>query len=141
MISSDTHWVANIHNQAVLNGISYDEMLKKAALFTFKQNYPRLYELNRGLETVEEDIYKQRGLLDSLRSEAASYRFDSAVFIRIKAWQMYKAQEVQRTSQAILNDPVWLEQVRKKAILKGVPLKDMIRLDAEYVWEERLKEF
>jgi hypothetical protein len=140
-ISRDPHWMAVLHEQAVQKGISDDEMLKNAALLTFKQNYPGLYELNRGLEAVEADIYRHPGLLDSLRSEAASYRFDTALFIRIKAWQMYKLQEVQRTCQSILNDPQWLQHVRKKAALKKIPLEEMVRLDAEYMWEQRLKKF
>jgi hypothetical protein len=140
-ISRDPHWMVNIHEQAVQKGISDDEMLQEAALFTFKQDYPGLYQLNRGLEAEESSIYADPGLLDSLKAEAAMYRCDPASLIRIKAWQLYEAEEIQRTCKYILDDPVWLEHVREKAIKKRIPLEEMVRLDAEYMWKQRLKKF
>ncbi|MCK9398443.1 MAG: hypothetical protein M0Q51_00420 [Bacteroidales bacterium] len=44
-------------------------------------------------------------------------------------------------SRIISDNPVWMEHVRGKAIQKGIPLKEMIRLDAEYMWEQKLKKF
>jgi hypothetical protein len=141
IISQDSSWMANIREKAAVKGISPDEMLSIEALYNFKHNYPGLYELNRGLEAMEGRIYKQPGLPDSLRSEAASYRFDPALFIRIKAWQMYKAEEIEKTRRTIMNDPHWLGHVKEKAVRRGIPLEKMVLLDAEYMWEQRLKKF
>jgi hypothetical protein len=141
IISGDTTWMKSIREKAASKGISEEEMLRLDALYIFRQNYPGLFELYEGLEAVIARIYTQPELLDSLYFEAASYRWDSPSFIRLKAWQIYKSEQIQNTCQSIRNDPHWLEHVREKAIQKGIPLDEMIRLDAEYVWEQRLKKF
>jgi hypothetical protein len=38
----------------------------------------------------------------------------------------------------ILDDPAWLEMIRKKAIKEGKPLREMIRLDAEFMTEQQV---
>lgn len=141
IILGDTSWLAKIREEAGTKGIPADEILEHVALSNFKQKYPGLYELNRGWEEAESRIYSRPGLLDSLKSEAAYYRWDFLSFIRIKAWQMYKAEQIQITCRNILKDPGWLDHVREKAIRKGIPLEEMVRLDAEYMWEQRLKKF
>jgi len=141
IISGDPGWMGHIREKAGKNGISVEEMLKIDALYIFKQNYPGLFELNQGLAAVEKRIYSQPEVLDRLRLEAASYRWDPASFIKIKAWQLYQEEEIQKTCQVIRLDPAWLEHVRGKALNKGISLDGMIRLDAEYMWEQKLKKF
>jgi hypothetical protein len=140
-ISANPGWMANIREKAAGKGISAEEMLKIDALYTFRQKFPGLYYLNQGLEAVEKRIYSQPEILYSLKLEADFYRWDEASFIRLKAWQIFKAEEIQKTCRDILNNPAWLEHVQGKAIQRGIPLEDMIRLDAVYMWEQRLKEF
>jgi hypothetical protein len=41
--------------------------------------------------------------------------------------------------QQILNDPVWLDSVKRKAIEKGIPLEEMIDLDARWMVKENKK--
>ncbi len=141
IISGDTVWMEYIREKALNKGISADEMLKLDALYIFKQNYPGLFELIPGPGVNGKTHLFQPRTLDSLKREAAFYSWDLASFIRIKAWQIYKEEEIQKTCQAILHDPAWLEQVREKAIQRGISLEEMIRLDAVYMWEQRLKKF
>jgi hypothetical protein len=112
MISNDPKWMVNIREKAASKGISVEEMLKLDALYIFRQNYPGLFKLNQGLEAVEKRIYTQPEILDSLNHEAAFYKWDPASFIRIKAWQIYQEEEIQRTCKSIMDDPAWLEHVR-----------------------------
>jgi hypothetical protein len=141
IISDDPGWMEHIREKAAKNGISVEEMLKIDALYIFKQNYPGLFELNQGPAAVVKQIHAQPEVLDSLGREAAYYRWDTASFIKIIAWQIYKEEYIQKTCKAIRNDPAWLEHVRGKALQKGIPLEEMIRLDAVYVWEQKLKKF
>jgi hypothetical protein len=140
-IADDPAWMEQIREKAKQRNISTDEMLHEDALYIFKKDFPGLFELNQGLSEMEKSINTDIKLLDSLRLEASSYRFDPATFIRIKAWQFYKEKEIQKTCNAIRSDPSWLEDVRKKALLKETSLDEMILLDAAYMWEERMKKF
>jgi hypothetical protein len=140
-IADDPSWMAQIREKANRRNISTDEMLQEDARYFFKKDFPGLYEMNEGLSDMEKRIYADIKLSDSLELEAGLYRFDPAVFIRIKAWQFYKEEEIQKTCNAIRSDPSWLEDVKQKALVKNIPLDEMILLDAGYMWEERIKKF
>jgi len=135
IISQDSGWMDHIREKAAGQGLTEDEMLLKDALYVFQQEYPALYEMNRGIAEVKERI----SLRDSILLKAAQYRFDPGVFTVIAATRIYREEEIARISNAIRSDPVWLEHVRQKAEANNIPLNEMILLDAEYVFEERLK--
>jgi hypothetical protein len=46
-----------------------------------------------------------------------------------------------RTIHAIKSDPPWLADVRRKALEKGISEEAMLRLDAEYMFNQKLKKF
>ena len=77
--------------------------------------------------------------MDSVSSLAAWYRFDKEELLWLTARQMYFEDEISRISGIIRNDEKWLEQIRIKAENKGLPLEAMIRLDAIWVYEQKLK--
>jgi hypothetical protein len=139
IISGDPGWMEYIREKALKKGISVEEMLKADALYIFQQNHPGLFELNQGSEAVEARLYSEPEVLDSLGREAAFYCWNPASFIRIKAWQIYQEEEIQKTCEVIRHDPTWLEHVKGKALDKGISLDEMIRLDAAYMWAQRLK--
>jgi len=141
IIANDTGWMTHICQKADKRNISPDEMLNSDALYIFEQAFPGLFKLNRGMATVEERLNSDPGVLDSLKLEAATFHWDPASFIRIKAWQIYEEEEIRKSCHAIRNDPSWLESVRQKALKKGISPEEMIRLDAEYMWQEKLKKF
>jgi len=93
------------------------------------------------MAAMEDGIHSDQMMLDSLKLQAASFNFEPKLFIRIKALQLYQEEEIQKTMRAIRNDPSWLEHVKQKAAKKGILLDQMIRLDAEYQWNERMKKF
>jgi len=141
IIAGDPDWIAHIREKAKQQNISPDEMLKSDALYIFKQDYPGLFELKRGLEIIEEQIYSDPAVLDSLKLEAATFCWGLKSFIKIKAWQIYQEEEIRKSCHAIRSDPAWLEDVRQKALKKGISVDEMIRQDAEYMWKEKLKMF
>ncbi|MBW6460852.1 MAG: hypothetical protein K0B08_09780 [Bacteroidales bacterium] len=135
IISQDPGWMKHIREKAAGQGVAVEETLLKDALYIFEQEYPVLYEMNRDIEELKERISAG----DSILLEAAQYRFDPGVFMDIAAARIYREEEIARTSYAIRSDPTWLEHVRRKAEEKNISLEEMISLDAEYVYEERLK--
>jgi len=141
IIENDTNWMDYIHKKAIDQQKTTEEMLLADALYIFNQNYPGLYKLNRGMAAMEDGIHSDQMMLDSLKLQAASFNFEPKLFIRIKALQLYQEEEIQKTMRAIRNDPSWLEHVKQKAAKKGILLDQMIRLDAEYQWNERMKKF
>jgi len=141
IISGNPGWMEYVREKAAKNGISVEEMLKINALYIFKENYPGLFELNQGLAAAEKRIYAQPEVFDNLKLQAASYRWEPASFIKIKAWQIYKEEEIKRTCEVIHLDPGWLEHIRQKALKNRISLEEMIRRDAVYMWEQKLKKF
>jgi hypothetical protein len=139
IISNDPKWMGYIRQKAKERQVSTEEMLLSDALYIFRQDFPGLYELNRGMEKIKDSIYSNPALLKTIKDEAGQFRFDQAIYIRIKAWQMFRETEINKTVNAILSDPPWLKDVEQKAKEKGVTLEEMARLDAEYLWEQRLK--
>ncbi len=141
IIADDPRWMESVREKAKQQNIPVDEMLNTDGLYIFQKDYPGLYDINRGLTGAEERLYSDPAAINSLKREADSYNFDQNAFIRLKAWQIYKEEEIQKTCNAIRTDSAWLASVSQKALLKGVSLDEMIRIDALYLWEERLKKF
>jgi hypothetical protein len=139
IISNDPKWMGYIRQKAKERQVSTEEMLMSDALYIFRQDFPGLYELNRSMEKIKDSIYSNPALLETIKDEADRFRFDHATYIRIKAWQIFRETEINKTVNAILSDPPWLKDVERKAKEKGVTLEEMARLDAEYLWEQRLK--
>jgi len=141
IIENDTGWMAYVKDKAKQENVPVKQMLHSNALYTFSQDYPAIYELNRGMTAMEKWIYSDQEILDDLKKQADSFRFDPGLFIRIKAWQLYRDEEIRKSILAIRDDQEWLEAVKQKAMEKDIPLDEMIRLDAEYMWEMKLNEF
>jgi hypothetical protein len=139
IIANDPGWMDYIREKAKEQNVSTEKTLMADALYIFNQDYPALYELNRGMEKFRVMIYSDPQLLDRMIREAAQFRFDTSQFIRIKSWQMFREDNINSTINAIFSDPQWLKDVERKAHEKGISVEEMARLDAEYMWEQRLK--
>ncbi len=139
IIANDEKWMGSIREKALAQGTSEEDMLMSNALYIFNQNYPDIYKMNRGMEKMKDLIYSDEKLLDSLKAEAGKYRWDIEAFVKLSAWQMYREEQINATIKSIYNYPVWLEDVTRKALKKGISVEEMARLDAEYMWEQRLK--
>jgi hypothetical protein len=50
-----------------------------------------------------------------------------------------KEAEIQEYMKAIDSSPEWKESIKKKAAAKGISYEEMLRLDANWVWEEKQK--
>jgi len=138
-ITGNPDWLASIREKAKTQGLTEEEMLEKDVLYIFKEKYPAYFELNQGILSKMASIKTDPALMDSVSSLAAWYRFDEAELLWLMARQMYFEDEISRISGIIRNDEKWLEQVRAKAENKGLPLEAMIRLDAIWVYEQKLK--
>jgi hypothetical protein len=141
IIANDPVWMEYIRQKALERNVPIGEMLMLNALYTFRQDFPGLYDLNRGLEKTREKIYSDPALLASLKNEAGQYRWELSSYIQIKAWMIFRETEINNTINAILSDPPWLKDVQRKAQEKGITVEEMARMDAEFLWAERLKKF
>lgn len=138
IISGDPGWMAHVEKKARERGIPVEEMLEDDALYIFNKDFPGLFELNRALNETILRIYSDKLLLDSLEKEAARYYQEPSSFIKLKAWQIYRDQEIEKSCEAIRKDEGWYRDVSQKAKNKGITVEEMIRLDAEYMWEKRV---
>ncbi|MHC1776777.1 MAG: hypothetical protein AB9834_15350 [Lentimicrobium sp.] len=50
-----------------------------------------------------------------------------------------KEAEIQKIMKAIDDSPEWKESVKQKALKKGISYEEMLRLDANWVWEQKQK--
>lgn len=141
MISSLPEWMAGVRDRAAKRGISVDEMLALEALYTFRQNYPGLYDANRGIYGTLDRMAGDPMALDSLRRQAAYYHFDEPELLWINAFRSYREGEIRRISTVIRNDNDWLARVHEKAANRSISPEEMIRLDAIWVFENQLKAF
>jgi hypothetical protein len=139
IITENEGWMDYIRKKASEQGESPEETLYKDALYVFKQDYPKWYELNRDLEIVEQEIRNTPALLDSLIQESARYRFDEDVFLRIEAREILKERQIEGVIRAIRSDQKWLDDVSKKARERNLSAEEMIRLDAVWVVEQNWK--
>jgi len=55
------------------------------------------------------------------------------------ARQTFRENELRRISDLIRKDEKWLAQVKQKALDRGLTLEDMLRMDAIWVFEQKLK--
>jgi len=138
MIENEEGWMDFVRNQAQQNNQSVDDALLSNALYAFRQDFPGYYELNRGLTAMEEWIFSDAPVYNSLVQEADSLGFDPEQYIHLKAWQWYRDEEINRSITAIRSDPAWLKDVSEKAAAKGISVDEMIRLDAEYMWRMKI---
>lgn len=139
MISNDPGWTAKIREKAAGQGISEDEMLEKDALFMFRQNYPSFYEMNRAITAKEEALQADPAAMDSVNRMSEQYRFDKEQMLWLCAERGYREDEINRISQIIRSDEKWLADVKKKALEQNIPLDEMIRKDAVWVYEQKFK--
>ncbi|MBP6872799.1 MAG: hypothetical protein KBC43_12390 [Bacteroidales bacterium] len=139
MISGDRKWMGHIEEKAARRGIPVEDMLVEDALFVFKEKHPELYKLNRSLESVRKHILANPDTLALLREEARNYHFDPDLYLQHRAWEIVHRDEVAKTERAIRQYAPWLEDVARKALENGISVDEMIRLDAEYMWKERLR--
>jgi len=56
----------------------------------------------------------------------------------VLAQQLYFEERIGGFEEAIRNDKAWFEHVRNKAEDHGLPLDEMIKIDAEYMLEQEL---
>jgi len=139
IIRGDRAWFGDIGKKATENGVPVEEQLRADAIYIFSQNYPEQYQAYLGIREIIHEMESDIGALDSLSLLAATYGCTLEGFIEKKAFAAYREREIANTMDAIRNTPEWLANVQAKASEKNITLDEMIRLDAEYVWEQRMK--
>ncbi len=139
MISNDPAWMRSIREKAVSQGITEQQMLEKDALYLFQKNFPDYYDINRGIDKMQAGLRTDLTRLDSIRKVAGFYRFDEEELLWITAREIYVQGEVRRISDIIRQDKKWLEDVKKKALDRNIPLDSMVQIDAAYILDQKLK--
>jgi hypothetical protein len=138
-IRRDDAWYRHIAEKAAEKKMDAEEQLRIDAEYVFNQNHPELYLIHQGIRDMIEELESDPDQLEILTDEAKYYCWKIEDYLTRKAFFLYREKEIQKTKTAILNSPGWLADVKAKAFEKGVPLDTMLRRDAEYVWEQRLK--
>jgi hypothetical protein len=141
IIRSDPRWMDHIREKAMEQGISVDAAVMKDALYIFQQDYPSFFQYYHSRRVIEDSLRSNAQVLDSLSREASKYHFNPDQYIKIIAGLILKDKEIARSVHAIKSDPPWLEDVKRKALSEGITTDEMIRKDAEYMWNERFKKF
>jgi hypothetical protein len=139
VISSSPLWMSHIRKKAEEQGKPVDEVLAEDAVYTFKTEHPVMFELYNSRVTFLQKIKSDTRITDSLYNEADKLHFDRETYLNLVSWKLLKEDEMEKTRNAILSDPNWLNDVRKKADSKGLSEEEMIRLDGEYMYNQKLK--
>lgn len=139
VIRGTAEWFEHIVQKAEEKNIPVEEQLKQDADYIFNQNYPGLFTIRQGIQELVDAMGSDPDSLDTLEAEAAAWGWRLEDYLPRKAFSLYRERQIHVTEQAIRSTPEWREDVRVKADKKGIPLDSMIRMDAEYVWEQRLK--
>jgi hypothetical protein len=139
MISSIPDWMSAIREKARSRGITEEEMLELDAHYTFQREYPDYYEINQGISKALEEIRENPELMDSISKKANFYHFDKEEMTWIAAKMNYQENEIRRICQVIRNDNKWMEHISIKAKERGLTVEEMIRLDAEWTFEQKME--
>ena len=132
-------WMDAIREKARTRGISEQEMLELDALYMFQKRYPVYYELHRGIMAVRNEISEDSAMMNSISQQSLYYHFDIGEMNWAMARQTFRENELRRISDLIRKDEKWLAQVKQKALDRGLTLEDMLRMDAIWVFEQKLK--
>jgi hypothetical protein len=138
-ISQDSAWNQYVIDEATKKNVSYNEMLRGNAEFVFKKDHPLQYDIYAGLNKIEIKLISDPDSLAKMHKLAASRYWDFKCYLRKKAWGIYKESEITKTRNAIMHDAKWLGDVKEKAMKNRISLDEMIRLDAIYVYNQKLK--
>jgi hypothetical protein len=139
VIRNDASWFGHIREKAATNNLSVKEQLRIDAEYIFKQNEPTLFEIHQAIVDMLNEMESDLDGLDVLEQEARSYGCSTEDYILKKAKMLIKEQEIRKTMEAIRSTPNWLADVQDKAMEKGISVDRMIHMDAEYIWEQKLK--
>jgi hypothetical protein len=141
VISGDSNWIGHIREKAGKQGRAVDEVLAGDALEIFRKDYPGLAELYRSRTEIVSRLLSDPAIFDSLKLEAAKYRFDPVIYTGIVANKIMEEEEIAKTIHAIISDPAWYAEITRKALEKGISEEEMLRMDAEYMFNQKLKRF
>lgn len=137
VISQDSAWSAFIREKAIKENREYNEELYINAEYVFRKEYPRLYEISKGISLNRQKLISDPLIFDQLNREAESHFWDIDRYLRQKSWEMFKEEEMRKTREAIMKDPKWLDDVKQKANKKGITLDEMLTLDAIYLFDNK----
>lgn len=140
IIKNDTGWYSHIEEKAVEQGRPVLSMLREDAGYVFRQNYPELYKINSGIKNKEAEVFMDQGPRPELVHLVQKYYLPYYRAEQVLAKQLYFEEWRKDIENTIRNDKDWFEHVRKKARERGLPVDEMIRIDAEYMLQQNLEE-
>ncbi len=141
MISADSGWMAHVREKARAKNISDEEMLRNDAAYMFNLEHPGLFSIHNAWNETINKLTADPAAMDRLKSEAARNHLDFERYLRHEAWVLYKNEELLKTREAILSNPGWYRDVKQKAAEKGIPVDQMIKLDAIYLFDQKHSQF
>lgn len=139
VILDDSTWYDYIVDKAEQNDIPVEEQLRGDAEFVFWHDHPALFNIFKGIASIIREFESDEKSMEILAKEAAHYGSPYESYIRSKAFHLYREREIRKTENAIRSTPGWYRDVQAKSVEKGIPLDTMIRMDAEYIWSQKMK--
>jgi hypothetical protein len=139
VIRNDSNWYAEVTRKAAEKEIDTEEMLKLDAAYVLEQEMPKISDIHLKLIKIESELFTNSyysSVKDSLKEEyfLSDYRAS-----KIASFYLMRENEIISIIETIKSDPEWLSHVTEKAALRGIPLIDMIREDAAYVFDRDYK--
>ena len=138
IIRNDSTWYGHIIEKATEQDIPVTEMLRRDAEYVFRQNYPDLFRINEGIRSKRNEIFIYQETSQEWDHLMKEYYLKSYRAQEVLAQQLYFEERIGGFEEAIRNDKAWFEHVRNKAEDHGLPLDEMIKIDAEYMLEQEL---
>jgi hypothetical protein len=144
IIRKDTGWMNNVIKKAELNKTTVDSMLRCDADYMFKKEHPDIHRKYLAVKENEVMIRSDSNTMKQVIQEAKRYYLTTDEMVWQEALQRYKEEimndaletDMEYYEKIIRNDPAWLNSVKEKALKQGVSLDEMIRLDAQWMFNQ-----
>jgi len=142
IILQDTAWNTTILKDARDKAIDYQQHLEANALWVFENEHPEIFRKHKAIKSIQTQILSNSAWLTEVRLKAEKYLMplyemvaadaEYLVNLEVEAIDEHELQ-VRSYEELIKKDAAWLEDVKNKAIERGLDLDAMIREDAEYM--------
>jgi len=145
----DETWFSEIVKRAVLKKASLEKMITSEAQFIAETDSLERYAAYFGLDFFKEVILKDKNWTSDIRKKAEQEKMifevqlekDADYVFKEKfpaAWKKYHA--LNGYQEQIRRDPAWMAAIEQKAQNQYLTVDEMIRADAEYLYNQQQPE-
>lgn len=147
LILTNPSWDSTVRVKAKDKNLPYPEQLNLEAAWVFEHNQPALFRKYAAIRKYDKMIRSDSIWLEAVAKKAQKYYMPLEMMLSLDAEYLANKElkpetfeeKVNRLVETIKNDPVWLQAVSGKAVKNGLPLDEMLRLEAEYSINQQIK--